>query len=683
VSREALLRRHFDRDMRLIEIGPSYNPILPKADGWQTTVIDHASQGDLVTMYTGLGVSTVDRIEPVDHVWQEAPLAALLPEDMLGKYDGLVASHVGEHFPDLIGFLQNASRLLKPDGVLALALPDKRVCFDFFQPTTMTGDVLAAHAAQRTRHQKRIFFNQSAYFVDRNGAFAWSHTGNTAPFQLRNPLSLAQHAFDEADEDPASPYRDSHAWAFTPKSFELLVLELNLLGHIDWTIRAAEAAPGVEFYVWLEKKRMRLSEAETNPLRMALLADMMLETKEAIAQIEAAHPPAAPLPATPAQAPAAAAQPALLSIAVVIPLYNGARYIEEALTSVFRQALPPAEIIVVDDGSTDGGAGAAIVERLAKIHPVTFLRKVNGGQSSARNMGVRHSESDLVAFLDQDDIWYNCHLAELVKPFLEASEPLLGWVYSNLDEVDENGHMIGRDYLSSLGVVHPKRHLFDCIRQDMFVLPSAALVLREAFEAVGGFDERLCGYEDDDLFLRIFRAGYDNQYLDRALSKWRIHTASTSYTSRMGVSRIIYTHKLVDMFPNDVKRSRYYVRDLIAPRFLNQALQEYQLAVAAGDTETARTMWKEVEFLSSQSDCVPQRVVDHALRQYKAALIDGDRLVIQAKWRDLAKLAALTPNVPVRMRAALKLLRNPTVAKSLFTVRRAARPVMVWALKTG
>ena len=71
MSREALLRRHFDRDTRLIEIGPSYNPILPKADGWQTTVIDHASQGGLVTMYAGLGVSTVDRIEPVDHVWQE------------------------------------------------------------------------------------------------------------------------------------------------------------------------------------------------------------------------------------------------------------------------------------------------------------------------------------------------------------------------------------------------------------------------------------------------------------------------------------------------------------------------------------------------------------------------------------------------------------------------------------
>ena len=57
----------------------------------------------------------------------------------------------------------------------------------------------------------------------------------------------------------------------------------------------------------------------------------------------------------------------------------------------------------------------------------------------------------------------------------------------------------------------------------MHVLPSAVLIAREAFEAVGGIDERLSGYEDDDLFLRIFGAGYDNVYLNERLSKWRIH----------------------------------------------------------------------------------------------------------------------------------------------------------------
>ena len=76
-------------------------------------------------------------------------------------------------------------------------------------------------------------------------------------------------------------------------------------------------------------------------------------------------------------------------ITAVVPLYNGARFIEESLRSVFAQTLPPAEVIVVDDGSTDDGP--AIVEGLAREFPIRLLRKENGGQSSARNFGIAHS----------------------------------------------------------------------------------------------------------------------------------------------------------------------------------------------------------------------------------------------------------------------------------------------------
>ena len=68
--------------MHLLEIGPSYNPIVAKADGWQTTVVDHATQADLIAKYTALGVGTVDQIEPVDFIWQGGSLTALLPTDL-------------------------------------------------------------------------------------------------------------------------------------------------------------------------------------------------------------------------------------------------------------------------------------------------------------------------------------------------------------------------------------------------------------------------------------------------------------------------------------------------------------------------------------------------------------------------------------------------------------------------
>ena len=235
-----------------------------------------------------------------------------------------------------------------------------------------------------------------------------------------------------------------------------------------------------------------------------------------------------------------------LSIVAVIPLYNGAKYIEGAVRSVWAQTRAPEELIVVNDGSTDDGA--QVVERLANNkRPITLLHKSNGGQSSARNYGVAHSKSSLIAFLDQDDVWYPNHLTELIKPFRRPEGLPLGWVYSDIDEIDEGGHLLRRSMLASIAAVfssrgvpaaeHPKCTLTGCLQHDMYVLPSASLISRTAFETVGGFDERLSGYEDDDLFLKIFRASFDNIFLARALSQWRIYPASTSYTERMSRSR--------------------------------------------------------------------------------------------------------------------------------------------------
>lgn len=263
------------------------------------------------------------------------------------------------------------------------------------------------------------------------------------------------------------------------------------------------------------------------------------------------------------------------SIVAIIPLYNGAPYIEQAIRSVLTQIHPVDEFIVVDDGSTDGGPD--IVRQLMKSNPsIRLERKENGGQASARNLGVRLSKSSLIALLDQDDVWYPDHVEELMKPFEHAAKRPLGWTYSNLDEIDERGGLVSRMFLSTIPTEHPKLHLASCLQGDMFILPSASMICRQAFEAVGGFDERLSGYEDDDLFLRLFRAGYENRYLNHPLSKWRIYPTSTSYSPRMAKSRMIFAKKLFEEFPNDPKRNRYYPRDLIAPRFYQNLMGEYR-----------------------------------------------------------------------------------------------------------
>jgi glycosyltransferase involved in cell wall biosynthesis len=282
-------------------------------------------------------------------------------------------------------------------------------------------------------------------------------------------------------------------------------------------------------------------------------------------------------------------------ISVIIPLYNGGEFIQEALESVLAQTVEPDEIIVVDDGSTDDGP--EIVQRMAQSHPIRMIRKDNGGQSSARNVGIANAHGDLIALLDQDDIWYPNHIAVLLEPFVEGQSRNLGWTYSNLDRVDQDGSVLMRSFLTCLPTVHPKRTLNDCLAQDMFVVPSATLVSRKAIQAVGGFDETLSGYEDDDLYLRLFRAGYHNEFVNEPLSKWRIYPTSSSYSSRMAKSRMIFARKLMRDFPDDVLNARFFCRDLIVPRFLPQAIIEARKALRSGDEAAIETSMADVELL--------------------------------------------------------------------------------------
>src|SRR4051794_28223139 len=107
-DRNAKLLAGFGPTDPLIEIGPSYNPVAAKADGWQVTVIDHASQEELVAKYAAAEHVDAGRIEPVDIVWRGEPLHEIVDVARLGGYAGLIASHVIEHVPDLIGFLRSA-----------------------------------------------------------------------------------------------------------------------------------------------------------------------------------------------------------------------------------------------------------------------------------------------------------------------------------------------------------------------------------------------------------------------------------------------------------------------------------------------------------------------------------------------------------------------------------------------
>src|SRR3954465_13183503 len=131
-DRNAKLLERFEPKDRLLEIGPSFNPVAPKAAGWQVTIVDHASQDELAAKYAGNPLVDPSRIETGDIIWRDEPLHEAGAAERHGSYAALIASHVIEHLPDVVGSLRSAERLLEPErGVLLLAVPDKRFCFDF------------------------------------------------------------------------------------------------------------------------------------------------------------------------------------------------------------------------------------------------------------------------------------------------------------------------------------------------------------------------------------------------------------------------------------------------------------------------------------------------------------------------------------------------------------------------
>lgn len=264
------------REMRLIEIGPSHSPLLPKKQGWNTTVVDHTTREGLLEKYASHEID-LSQIEEVDIVWSRQKLHDNFPSNLHGTFDGVLASHVLEHMPDPVSFLQSCGILLAGTGRIVLANPDKRCCFDYFGPWTTTGDFVAAHANRARLHSPTTAFNHVAYAVTKDDALAWA-LGSPGTLKFAHRLADALTNLQNAADDRAGNYADYHAWRFTPASFQLLILELGSLGLIDFRIEDVSPTFGHEFYATLVRGRETFgSEAELNARRMLLLQQIRID----------------------------------------------------------------------------------------------------------------------------------------------------------------------------------------------------------------------------------------------------------------------------------------------------------------------------------------------------------------------------------------------------------------------
>jgi glycosyltransferase involved in cell wall biosynthesis len=207
-------------------------------------------------------------------------------------------------------------------------------------------------------------------------------------------------------------------------------------------------------------------------------------------------------------------------VSVIVPCYNAAEFLEEALRSVLAQSYFEVEVLVVDDGSTDNSA------EIARRFPVRYIRQENRGLSEARNAGIRESKGSYLVFLDADD---------RLKP--RAIETGLDALALRPDcALTVGDHVFIASDSSYLADSTKERHLHShyeaLLRSNFIEMISSVLFRRSIFDEVGGFDATLRVAEDYELYLRIAR-GWPICCHPVIVAEYRMHGTNTSRDSEL------------------------------------------------------------------------------------------------------------------------------------------------------
>jgi glycosyltransferase involved in cell wall biosynthesis len=212
-------------------------------------------------------------------------------------------------------------------------------------------------------------------------------------------------------------------------------------------------------------------------------------------------------------------------VSAIVPVYNGERFLAQALDSALAQTMSDFEVVVIDDGSTD--ASAAIADRYATQHPdvVRVIHQHNLGLCHARNAALTAACGRYFALLDSDDVWLPHHLANCVAVLERDSEIAL--VHADIERIDVDGHSLGvaPRYWRSAG---SDAFVALYLRQEHVCCPTVVF-RRRALESVGAFDPQFnrLGCEDRDLWLRIAAVARIH-FLDDVHARYRLHGSNMS-----------------------------------------------------------------------------------------------------------------------------------------------------------
>ena len=226
-----------------VEIGPLCFPLLRRTEG-SVIYVDHATTEDLQKKYKNDPSVHVDEIVDVDAVWGQKTLREAVGRSV----DYIVASHVVEHVPDLITWMEELHSVLAPGGEVRLIVPDRRFTFDYLRKETRIADVLYAYFIKARRPHPQLVLEFCLNTVKVDCHQAWRGTIDEGAFEHSHNV---QRALDVAKMAADGTYVDVHCWVFTPKSFCELFAELVERGvmQFECTMFHDTSPDTIEFFI--------------------------------------------------------------------------------------------------------------------------------------------------------------------------------------------------------------------------------------------------------------------------------------------------------------------------------------------------------------------------------------------------------------------------------------------------
>ncbi len=245
-------------------------------------------------------------------------------------------------------------------------------------------------------------------------------------------------------------------------------------------------------------------------------------------------------------------------VSIVIPAYNQAQYLAQAVTSALAQAYPAIEVVIVNDGSTDDTP--AVLARVADDRRVTVITQENQGLAAARNRGLAEARGAYVAFLDSDDYLDPAHIARLAQPLRE--DPRLGMTYCDIITVDVDGQPAG-DFSVEASRRVLSGDIFDSLVIGGYFPPHTVLVRKAVLDQIGGFDLALGGNADYEMWMRLAAEGHRALFVGEKLAYYRTSAGSMSTdAAHMRATRHAALERIARTYPARLARAVSLVQEV-------------------------------------------------------------------------------------------------------------------------